>query len=179
MTISKLTIATLGALAFVAAPAVAERTDTPTAQEQCRELRGEMTKKTFRATFGNDAFGKCVSERASATGQAKSEARENAAKQCKAEREATPADFTARNAFGKWVSTKAKAKANEAVEDDLEAIENAAKSCKAERAANPALFKETHGTNESKSNAFGKCVSAKAKAQQDDKPAEESAPTPA
>jgi hypothetical protein len=172
MTISKLTVATLGALAFVAAPAVAEHKATPTATEQCRDLRDSMD-ATFVSTFGTkkNAFGKCVAQRASATGQAKSDARENAAEQCKAEREATPADFAARNAFSKCVSTKAKAKTNKAIEDDLEAIENAAKQCVSERAADPASFKETHGTNESKSNAFGKCVSAKAKAQQDEQAA--------
>ena len=41
---------------------------------------------------------------------------------------------------------------------------NAAKQCKSERAANPAAFKAKYGTNETKSNAFGKCVSEKAKA---------------
>jgi RTX calcium-binding nonapeptide repeat (4 copies) len=39
---------------------------------------------------------------------------------------------------------------------------NAAKECKAERTADPAAFAEKYGTNENKSNAYGKCVSSKA-----------------
>lgn len=41
---------------------------------------------------------------------------------------------------------------------------NAAKECKAERADDPAAFAEKYGTNESKKNAYGKCVSGKARA---------------
>ena len=48
------------------------------------------------------------------------------------------------------------------------ATENAAKTCKAERDANADAFNEKYGTNKNKKNAFGKCVSALAKAQNDD-----------
>jgi len=183
MTISKLTIATLGALAFVATPAVAEQTATPTAQEQCRELRASMVGTTFAQTFGTNAnkknaFGKCVAQRASATSEAKSEARTNAAKECKAEQADTTSVPTFEetygnrpNAYGKCVSTKARAKTNETVEAQLEATENAAKSCKADRKDDAEAFATAYGT---KRNAFGKCVSAKAKAQQDEQ--EESTP---
>ena len=40
---------------------------------------------------------------------------------------------------------------------------NAAKECKADRAKGPDAFKTTWGTNVNKANAFGKCVSSKAK----------------
>ena len=40
---------------------------------------------------------------------------------------------------------------------------NAAQFCKQLRAANPTLFSSTFGTNANKANAYGKCVSAKAK----------------
>ena len=46
------------------------------------------------------------------------------------------------------------------------AEKNAAKACKAERGTTPATiasFKEKYGTNANKANAFGKCVSGKAK----------------
>ena len=99
---------------------------------------------------------------AAAPGQ---QADKNAAKTCKAERAADPAAFKTKygtnankaNAFGKCVSGKVK-KAEEQAEAQ-EARENAAKKCKAERTANPETFKNTHGTNANKSNAFGKCVS--------------------
>jgi hypothetical protein len=38
-----------------------------------------------------------------------------------------------------------------------------AQQCRAERSANATGFKEKYGTNKNKSNAFGKCVSQKAK----------------
>ena len=50
------------------------------------------------------------------------------------------------------------------------AEKNAAKACKAERgttAQSVAAFKERYGTNANKANAFGKCVSGKAKAKKE------------
>lgn len=44
-----------------------------------------------------------------------------------------------------------------------EALENAAHECMAERQADPAAFAEKYGTNPNKRNAFGKCVSKKAR----------------
>jgi hypothetical protein len=41
---------------------------------------------------------------------------------------------------------------------------NVAHMCKDLRAANPTLFKQTWGTNQNKSNAYGKCVAAHARA---------------
>jgi len=50
--------------------------------------------------------------------------------------------------------------------------DNPAKKCKAERASmGEKAFAERYGTNPNKRNAFGKCVSAKAKAQHDSPPA--------
>jgi hypothetical protein len=42
-----------------------------------------------------------------------------------------------------------------------------AHQCRAERTANAMGFKEKYGTNKNKSNAFGKCVSQKAKEHED------------
>jgi hypothetical protein len=183
-TITKLTIPALAAMAF-AVPALAEdpaptTTDTPTAQEQCRTERDQMGKATFAQTYGTNAnkanaFGKCVSKRDAATEEASTEAKTNAAKECKAEREADAAAFDAKygtgkkkaNAYGKCVSGKAKAKTTETVEEQVDADVTAAKTCKAERKADAAAFKAKYGTNKNKSNAFGKCVSAQAEAQQD------------
>ena len=47
---------------------------------------------------------------------------------------------------------------------------NSAQMCKALRAANPTLFKKTWGTNVNHSNAYGKCVSAHARAKHLTKP---------
>ena len=43
------------------------------------------------------------------------------------------------------------------------AEKNAAKACKAERAKDSAAFKTKYGKNPNKANAFGECVSMKAK----------------
>jgi hypothetical protein len=182
MTTKKLAIAAFGALAF-AVPAVADDTTTPatpSAQAQCRTERDQMGTATFAQAYGtnrnkSNAFGKCVSKRTQATETAAAEAHTNASKQCDAEEAADPAAFTAKygtgkkgaNAHGKCVSGKAKAETNAKVDDEVAADVSAAKSCKAERKADPAAFKAKYGSNKTKSNAFGKCVSAQAKAQQD------------
>ena len=94
----------------------------------------------------------------------------NAAKECKAERGTDPATQEAfavkygtnandKNAFGKCVSGQAKEEAAER----KAAKSNASKECKAERALDAAAFAEKYGTNKNNRNAFGKCVSGKAK----------------
>ena len=58
------------------------------------------------------------------------------------------------------------------------AEKNAAKACKAERGTTGAAltaFKEKYGTNVNKANAFGKCVSAKAKEAKEQEEARENA----
>ena len=50
-------------------------------------------------------------------------------------------------------------------EDELK---NAAKECKAEREADPDAFEETYGTDRHGKNAYGKCVSSKVKAEDDE-----------
>jgi hypothetical protein len=42
-------------------------------------------------------------------------------------------------------------------------LKNAAKACKAERAADPAAFTKKYATNKNGKNAYGKCVSTKAR----------------
>ena len=64
------------------------------------------------------------------------------------------------DAFGKCVSSKAKA-ANDTADA---AVLDAVKQCRAERATDPAAFKTKYGKNRNKANAFGKCVSQAAKA---------------
>jgi hypothetical protein len=178
----KFTIAALGTLAF-AVPAIADdaTTTTPTAQQQCRTERTAMGKEAFAQLYGTNknrknAFGKCVSKRAKATDEAGTEAKQNAAQECKTERTADPAAFSEKygtgkhgaNAYGKCVSQKAKADKAETVSDEVKADVSAAKSCKTERKADPEAFAAKYGTNGNKRNAFGKCVSKTAKAKTQD-----------
>jgi hypothetical protein len=95
----------------------------------------------------------------------------NAAKHCKdmrgttdASREAFAAQWgtnkTKSNAFGKCVSSHAK----EEHAERHAAKRSASRDCREERQQNGAQqFRLDHGTNKNKSNAFGKCVSKKAK----------------
>jgi hypothetical protein len=173
-------LAILGALAMMTAPAVAATSSSAhsDAQKQCRSERTAMGAQTFKDTYGtnknkSNAFGKCVSHRTGQNANDEKTAHANASKDCKAERAADPAAFQTKygsgknkkNAFGRCVSQKSKAKTKAAEQSQVKAEENAAKQCKAERKADPAAFATKYGTNKNKSNAFGKCVSQKAKAQ--------------
>src|SRR3954464_14955120 len=175
-------LAILGALvAFMATPAFAAASSTAKsdAQKQCRAERTAMGTQTFRDTYGtnknkHNAFGKCVSHRTAQNQATEKKAHTNASKECKAERAADPAAFkdkygtgkNKKNAFGKCVSQRARAKTKQEEKSQVKAEVNAAKQCKDERKADPAAFEQKYGTNKNKKNAFGKCVSQKAKAQQ-------------
>jgi hypothetical protein len=87
----------------------------------------------------------------------------NAAKYCKALREAS-GEQNFRSMFGGGDNAYGKCVAQNAKKDQKQeqtAEENAAKQCKAEQDKDPAAFKQKYGTNKNKSNAYGKCVSQK------------------
>ncbi len=161
--------AALAVLAFPSAAVAASTPDTtPTASQQCKSLRTSMTVKVFNEAYGTNAgranaLGKCISK----LNKAQTAGKAQAAETCRAERAAGETAFTAKygtgrkgaNAYGKCVSGKAKAAAAKAKAAELKA----SKTCKAERAAGAAAFAAKYATNASKSNAFGKCVSAAAK----------------
>jgi hypothetical protein len=177
-------LATAGAVvsvALVAPVALASSgqsgSNNAAAQQQCRTELKSMGKQAFKDAYGtnknkSNAFGKCVSHRVAQNNADNQAAQSNAAKQCKALQSADPTGFAntygtgknKSNAFGKCVSQKAKALSQQAQADQVKAEDNAAKQCKTERSADPAAFKAKYGTNKNKSNAFGKCVSQKAKA---------------
>jgi hypothetical protein len=166
------------------------KTDVRNAAQECRFERGSTaaTQLAFRLNWGENpnhrnAFGMCVSTRAGEESQEREDAHANAAKECKAEQAMSDQAFAAvpehagktfeqfygtnenlSNAFGKCVSTKAKANKEEMDEEDhedAEDIKQAAKECMAERRDNLTDFRNTYGTNRNKRNAFGKCVSQK------------------
>jgi len=174
----KITVS-IGLALALALPAGAVAKPTPdnadkrAAKAECKTLRGstDVTREAFRTQFRS--FAACVRKTAVEEAQEEQTAHSNAAKECKAERTADPATFATtygtgpngRNAFGKCVSKKAKAKEHAAdVQDAEDAAEfkNAAKECDSERTADATAFAEKYGTNENNRNAFGKCVSSKA-----------------
>jgi hypothetical protein len=171
-------LTTLAAVAALAVPAVAIADDPPSdqnkqnAQKYCRDLREASGKENFRSMFGGgkNAFGKCVSQNAKKDQRQEERAHTNAAKECRAERDADAAAFKEKygsgpdkkNAFGKCVSQHAKA--NKAEEDETDTNDvKAAKACKTEKAADKDAFAQKYGTNANKRNAFGKCVSQNSK----------------
>ncbi|MGH2957595.1 MAG: hypothetical protein ACRDL6_11450 [Solirubrobacterales bacterium] len=150
------------------------------ASQECAAEKKAMGVKAFKGLYGEKkAMRNC---RAKQTGPARVTVN-NAAQQCRAE-QADP-NFAAshggmtfdqfygtnvndRNAFGKCVSGKAQAQQDANGQN----VQNAARECKAER-GDPNFaadhegksFEEFYGTNRNNRNAFGKCVSGKAKQQ--------------
>lgn len=175
-----LTVGLLAAPAgAIAKPTTTDRTN---AAKECRAERGSTaaTREAFRLKYGTNAnkrnaFGKCVSRRARDEAAERASAKTNASKECKAEKAADAAAFrekygtnaNGKNAHGKCVSQKARAKTAAADARDaarIAARKSAAKECATERSADRAAFRQKYGTNANKSNAFGRCVSATAKA---------------
>ena len=147
----------------------AEQNNRVNPAQTCRSLRTTLGAALFNKTYGTNAgdqnaFGKCVS----ATAKSQNHNEVSAANSCKSQQSdptfavnhggktfeqyyGTNADGS--NAFGKCVSTAAKA----ADRAQGKAVVNAARSCQSEQKADPAAFKTKYGT-------FGACVSQKAKA---------------
>ena len=182
--------AKMGGLAFAAAYATfgacvssftaVEQQNSASAEQSCRAEMGDVTfsvshnGKTFDQFYGtgkkqDNAFGNCVSLKAKNSSTAAQQAIQNPARICRAQRTAMGAGpFTLlygghSNAFGKCVSKLARAQAP--------TLSNAAKACSAEQADATFLaahsgksFAQFYGTNADLSNAFGQCVSQKAKA---------------
>jgi len=149
----------------VAAAAPSEPTAADLARAACKTEKHDMGTKLFKKTYAAKSTAKamraCV---AKAEPAAEAEAK-NAAHACRAERDADREAFeekygtneNKKNAFGKCVSTTAKASTEEAAEDRV----NAAKTCKALKRDDAEAFEDAYG---SRKNAFGKCVSATARA---------------
>jgi hypothetical protein len=164
------------ALSVVPAALAGNSPSASSPAQRCDVQRTAIGTSAFNQLYGTNAsdqnaFGKCVAKLARTDVQNQA----NAAQSCRAEQNdanfatnhggKTFAQFygtnkNGRNALGSCVSQKAQA----ATQAQNQATINAARACRAEQKANPADFKTKYGTNANKSNAFGKCVSQKAKA---------------
>ena len=181
----KKSLTVLALAAFAAAPATAaaqapSAEDSKNAASYCKQLRTSSgSADAFRSAVDavvtgkvtkKNAYGKCVSFYARDEAKEQSTAKNQAVTACKAEREAATTDeakaafaakYGAKNAnsaYGKCVSTTAKAKKAEADEAD-DARVNAAKACKTERGTTD----ESKSAFAAKYRSFGKCVSQKAR----------------
>jgi hypothetical protein len=190
-------VAGLALILVVPATSIAKPTpdkgDKRAAKTECKTLRGHSsaTREAFRTQFRS--FAACVKAHAADEAQEEQTAHKNASQECREERGTTDESRAAfneqygtngntKNAFGKCVSQKAKAKEKAAdAEDQQEATEfkNAAKECDSERGdtdESRAAFAEQYGTNANKKNAFGKCVSQKARENHDENEGETETP---
>jgi hypothetical protein len=156
------------------------------AAQQCTNELHTMGVKAFKGLYGDPPKGQhamrnCQRQHGKSAGNVVN----NAAQRCRAE-QADPSSIPGntgnltfdqfygtndnhRNAFGKCVSSKVQATEAQQQEN----LQNAAQLCRAERSdpstipgnTNGESFTDFYGTNKNKKNAFGKCVSGKAKAQ--------------
>lgn len=144
--------------------------DRARAVQDCKILRAQLGKQTFRATYGTanvnrkNAFARCFRQ----WSNEEAENRVQAVADCRAEQGTTPESRQAfreqYGTFGTCVAQKRRAESRE----DRSDVMNAARTCKAERGTTEesrAAFKAKWGGN---ANAFGKCVSATARAADED-----------
>jgi hypothetical protein len=154
--------------------------DRENASRACKALRASMGDAIFKQAYGTvqsnrrNAHGRCVSQ------WSRTERLNRLAAQTACEAEKADPNFAAThggksfdqfygngpngaNAVKRCISLKTRAAASEARSDTL----NAAKQCKAERALDAPAFRAKYGKTANDRNAFGKCVSALAKAQSD------------
>ncbi|MEP6910724.1 MAG: hypothetical protein ABI896_09895 [Actinomycetota bacterium] len=172
--VAALAMLVVPAMSFAGSPNGADRANGARA---CRALKASMGDALFAQTYGTaqsnrkNAFGRCVSQWAHSEQQGRVSARSA----CSAEKaDPTFADShdgktfdqfygtgNGANAFGKCVSSKAKAASTEARQNTT----NAAKQCKTERTElGLAEFRAKYGKSGHDRNAFGKCVAQLAKA---------------
>jgi hypothetical protein len=166
----------------VSAGAKPDHADEHAAEQQCAFERGgsKATHEAFRARYGSRK--RCIHKKTAEEHAENEAAKENAAKQCKAERKdpqfaerhqgKTFEDFygttdNLKDAYGKCVSSKAKAHKDDMDAKDEEKADdrkNAAKKCAAERGEmGREAFAAEYGSNRNRQNAFGKCVSKRAR----------------
>ena len=178
-----LAVLTITAFAVPATAAGAQEptaTDSKNAAKLCKQMRTAAgSPDAFRSVVDalvtgkvteKNAYGKCVSFHARDEAKERTSAQRQAVAACKAERDAATtkeakdafaAKYGAKNAasaYGKCVSTTAKARKADADEADTDRV-NAAKACKTERGTTDA----TRKAFDAKYRNFGACVSKKAR----------------
>ena len=152
----------LAAMLIVPSGAMAAPTkaDSKAASKQCHAERAAAeTKANFLAIGDPDYknFGDCVSRGAKEEAAERKAARRQARAECEAQN-------LKGKAFADCVKAETKANKAEADAEDKEKV-NAAKECRAEQKADATAFGTAYGTGK---NAFGKCVSTKAREKNDE-----------
>lgn len=154
------------ATAAAQAPTKADKTN---AAKECKALlKAAGSKQNLASTLSlkvnksaSNAYGKCVSKLS----------REEAAER-KAAKRAAAAECKALKGRAQGQCLAARAKEHKAASDDKDKTRtNSAKACRAEQKADGAKFTADYGTAK---NAFGKCVSRKSEAKNDQEPTTQS-----
>jgi hypothetical protein len=171
-------VAVIGSSAALADSGNSTPNPNQVAAQQCTAQLHAMGAKAFKALYAKPAMQTCQGKQ----GKSAQNTVNNAAQQCKAE-QADPNFATGhngvtfdqfygtngndRNAFGKCVSGKVQSTQAQQEQN----VQDAAQQCRTER-SDPNFpaghggksFSDFYGTNHNMKNAFGKCVSQKAKA---------------
>lgn len=181
----KRTLIAIGLVTALAVPAgvVAKPSkDARNAKKECTALKRAAGAKNFASlmrTSKRKAFGKCVARK---TREEKAERRAShnaAVNECRTEtftpgtQHGKPQAGEERNAFGQCVARKQHQNKAELDRQDKQRV-NAARQCRAEQGDadfasqhGGKSFADFYGTNANKRNAFGKCVSKKAREKND------------
>jgi hypothetical protein len=173
----RVTIFLVAVMALAAVPGAASAAVSPAdyknAAKFCKALRADMGAEPFKQAYGTNknkrnAFGKCVSKQAHAIDRLHAQA----VKECKAAatQSVSPQDTPGKGDDKRALRECVKQKLRELKAEHRKAIVNAAKQCKTERTADPVAFRDKYGTNETKSNAFGKCVSTTVRLTEESQP---------
>jgi len=117
----------------------------------------------MRKLFLAGALALAIAPVASASAAQTPSAEDLAKKSCKAQKAELGTKVFKQTYNAKSVAKAVKACAGVAEDTATEELENAARECKAEREADADAFAETYGVNKNGKNAYGKCVSSKAK----------------
>jgi hypothetical protein len=161
------------------------------AAKHCKAMRDAAgTRANFAATVRTfasgkvterNAYGKCVSWHARDEHNEEASAQRAASQDCRELRESNPSAFGRHEGaqyrnLGQCVSQQRRQNNAEQDQQDQNQV-NAARECRSEQEQDEATFRSEHdgksftefyGTNENGRNAFGKCVSQKAQAKNDE-----------
>jgi hypothetical protein len=171
-------VAAIGASVALADAGNSTPNPNQVAAQQCTTELHTMGGKAFKGLYGDQPKGQHAMRNCQRKhGKSAKNVVNNSAQQCRTEQ--TDPNFPAshggmtfdevygtnhnqRNAFGKCVSSKAQSIQAQQEQN----LQNAAQQCRAERSQiGKDAFTSKYGSNKNKKNAFGKCVSQKAKAQ--------------
>jgi len=150
-----LAVAALGLLAITGVAAAAFADTGSSSSSPAKQCRTEQADPNFAANHGGKTFAQFYGT----NGNTK-----NAYGKCVSSKERAESSTSTTSSTTNSTTTESSTTTSTTTTSSSHSSTTFAAQCRAERTADPAAFKAKYGTNKNKSNAFGKCVSAKAKA---------------